>query len=83
MTKATPGTEMFIEACQRVIRAAREAKPSALIHYAAESAKVGISDAVQNNAQYVRYGAQDILANLNGWRGEEARKTKEMLRAFI
>jgi len=79
------GTEMFIEACQRVIRAARKAKPSALIQYAADYAALGIRQAIGSGGSpaMIRYTAEDILANLSGWRGDEARKTKEMLRLFV
>jgi hypothetical protein len=82
---AKPGTEMFIEACQRVMRAARGKRPQAMIHYASEYAKLGIRQAIGSggNPAMIRYTAVDILSNLDSWRGDEARKTKEMLRQFV
>ncbi len=83
MTK--PGTEMFIEACQRVMRAARNATSQSFIRYASDYASLGIRQAIGSggNPAMIRDTAADILANLDGWRGDEARKTKEMLRQFL
>lgn len=78
------GTELFIEACQRVKRAARKVRVNALIHHAAEYAELGIRQAIGSggNPAMIRDTAEDILAHLGGWSGDEARKTKEALGHF-
>lgn len=73
------GTCAFNEACQRVIRAAGNAAPNALIQYAASYASAGIH---MRDRDAIRVQALYILNNLSGWRGDEARMVKDTLRQF-
>lgn len=73
------GTLAFHEACQRVIRAAKDAKPDALIQYAASYAKRGMA---MRDMREIKVQALYILNNLSAWRGEEARIVKETLKGF-
>lgn len=73
------GTVAFNEACQRVIRAAKQAKPDSLIQFAASYAKAGVS---MTDREAIRVQSLYILNNLSGWKGEEARKVKATLNQF-
>lgn len=73
------GTLAFHEACQRVIRAARNAPPNALIQYAATYAKAGMR---LREMDEIRVQALYILTNLSAWRGEEAQLVKATLKGF-
>ncbi|QIG68002.1 hypothetical protein EVB55_067 [Rhizobium phage RHph_Y68] len=64
------------EACQAVVRKAENSPNSSLIQYGAAYAQRG----------YMMYGEERrvqalyILNNLSGWRGEEAKKAKEVFK---
>jgi hypothetical protein len=73
------GTLAFHEACQRVIRAASQAKPDALIQYAASYAKRGMQ---MRDMHEIKVQALYILNNLSAWRGDEARIVKATLKGF-
>lgn len=73
------GTLAFHEACQRVIRAAKDAKPGALIHYGAAYAREGMR---MHDMQHIKVQALYILNNLSAWRGDEARMVKATLKGF-
>lgn len=79
MTKEAIGTMAFNEACQRIIHAARQAKPGALIHYAVAYAKAGLN---MTDREMIRVQCLYILNNLQGWRGEEAKQVKATLNQF-
>ncbi|QGZ14307.1 hypothetical protein PP940_gp027 [Rhizobium phage RL2RES] len=68
--------EEWNEACQAVVKKAQSSLPGTLIQYGAAYAQRG----------YMMYGEERrvqalyILNNLSGWRGEEAKKTKEVFK---
>lgn len=75
---------LFTIACKAVIRSAKQAKPDTFIHYAAAYAKLGLEEQpASERYEWIRSASQNILANLVGWRGEEARNTKAILRGLI
>lgn len=73
------GTLAFHEACQRVIRAAKNARPDALIQYAAAYASEGMR---MREMDQIKVQALYIISNLSAWRGDEARIVKETLKGF-
>ena len=79
MPEPTIGTLAFNEACQRIIVAARQAKPGASIQYAATYAKAGLQ---MTDRETIRVQCLYILNNLSGWRGEEAKQVKATLIEF-
>ena len=66
----------FDQACEAIIRAARLAGPSALLHYAASYAKAGLGMTGEARKVQTLY----ILNNLGGWRGDEAKQVRMMMR---
>lgn len=73
------GTIAFNECCQRVIRAAMNAKPGSTIQYAKSYAHVGKN---MTDRKMIAVQALYILSNLAGWRGDEARMVKSTLKQF-
>jgi hypothetical protein len=74
-----PGTVAFQECCQRVIRAAKEAKPHNMIQYARTYAEAGLG---MHDRHSIKSQALYILSNLGTWRGEEAKMVKAQLKEF-
>lgn len=73
------GTAAFNDACKRVCRAAKSAKPGSLIHYAATYASAGRH---MTDRREIRVQALYILSNLSHWRGDEARTVKAVFKQF-
>lgn len=74
-----PSLTEFTDACNRVIHAANFAEDGAMIKYAASYARAGL---VMHDREEVRVQALYILSNLGGWRGADARATKDVLKQF-
>ena len=71
--------DAFRAACRHVLTAARGAKPDAMIQYAAAYADAGLG---MTDRAAIRTQSMYILSNLSGWRGDEARATRETLKKF-
>jgi hypothetical protein len=66
------------DAFRAVIRAAREAKPGALIRYAATYANAGLGMA--EGTEELRVQCLYVDGNLSAWRGEQAKQAKDIIR---
>jgi hypothetical protein len=75
MTKVM-GTEAFFEACQRIARN-ENCDP-----YAKAYAKAGIAMCRNYTMEAIKVQSLYLLSNLTYWRGEEAKKVKNVLRHF-
>jgi hypothetical protein len=67
----------FEQACRRIIIAATDAKPSAMIQYAASYAAAGRH---MTDPEEIRVQKLYILNNLSAWRGDEAKLVKAALK---
>lgn len=77
------GTEVVRECCQRIIRAAASKPQAANIQFAASYAKTCIQQIISNQPlPIIKTQVLYVLANLSGWRGDEAKLCKQTLKDF-